>query len=821
MTQPQAYNRETDFTERDGDDTNHAGINTELDAAALSINELRDNLAQIQRDDGTLKNGIVTAESLSDSAFNAVLGEVATATAAASAAADRSVLYSTQSEVEKNAAQAAAQAAAASLEEFDDRYLGSKTANPTTDNDGNPLVTGALYFNSVAGEMRVWAGTFWKATGSAVGGTINTAKYTATAGQTSFAIVYDVGFVHVYLNGKKLESGVAFTANNGTNVILTTGATAGDVVDMIAFGIFSVADAYTKAQADALLGAKANQSTTYTKAELNASTGASLVGFIQSGTGAVARSVQDKLREIMMSLKDAGGVGSGTTSDQAAVVAALASGAESVLVNDNLRFLVASLSNPRGVEFDGHGHIVKAITGGLQKLNSYADKNQRVFGQEYLAYWHNILIAQVSAPTRKPIMVFSGDSTTAGVGLTDPLYSMSNLLLTAGESRGLQTPYGLSSINRGQSGAHTGQWVSTHLAGDLAASPDLLVLRWGINDPGWLKDENPAPLDAGQDYPNRRDVDDYLTSLRAGLTTIRASRNVASLSIVLMTPNSTFDTPNGRDAMWYEQIIPGIKQAARDFQCAFIDTYALARDTELLAGLSMDDPFGDGRGIHPTESFNALIAGAMADVIFPVGLQARLAANQLKNIGGAQWVYEASRTPDMFDYGITIGRADLTNGFLFDGAMWVLRSVDGIALQMSWAYAGDLKRFALRMGFGNSWGPWSVHGETAALIDGAGVFANAGMRVVLNESIAVIDGFLERPSGAPVVLAANSTFGVVPAGLRPVNDSVYCVATVWSGSAFEQRPCRIDASGNMQLLSATSIVVQRIYVSASWSTHVF
>lgn len=87
MTQPQAYNRETDFTERDGDDTNHAGINTELDAAALSINQLRDNLALIQADDGGLKAGIVKAESLDDSAFDAILVDVNLAVSDAQTAA--------------------------------------------------------------------------------------------------------------------------------------------------------------------------------------------------------------------------------------------------------------------------------------------------------------------------------------------------------------------------------------------------------------------------------------------------------------------------------------------------------------------------------------------------------------------------------------------------------------------------------------------------------------------------------------------------------------------------------------------------------------
>lgn len=55
-------------------------------------------------------------------------------------------------------------AAAASYDSFDDRYLGAKAADPATDNDGGVLVDGALYFNSVAGEMRAWSGAAWVAT---------------------------------------------------------------------------------------------------------------------------------------------------------------------------------------------------------------------------------------------------------------------------------------------------------------------------------------------------------------------------------------------------------------------------------------------------------------------------------------------------------------------------------------------------------------------------------------------------------------------------------------------------------------------------------
>ena len=58
-------------------------------------------------------------------------------------------------------AAASASAAAASYDNFDDRYLGAKAADPTLDNDGAALLTGALYWNTVVPEMRVYSGTVW------------------------------------------------------------------------------------------------------------------------------------------------------------------------------------------------------------------------------------------------------------------------------------------------------------------------------------------------------------------------------------------------------------------------------------------------------------------------------------------------------------------------------------------------------------------------------------------------------------------------------------------------------------------------------------
>ena len=59
------------------------------------------------------------------------------------------------------AAETARDQTLAAYDQFDDRYLGAKTADPTVDNDGDPLVAGMLYFNSVDGFMKVYTGTIW------------------------------------------------------------------------------------------------------------------------------------------------------------------------------------------------------------------------------------------------------------------------------------------------------------------------------------------------------------------------------------------------------------------------------------------------------------------------------------------------------------------------------------------------------------------------------------------------------------------------------------------------------------------------------------
>lgn len=147
-----------------------------------------------------------------------------------------------------NAANSAA-AAATALDSFDDRYLGPKSSAPALDNDGNALVSGALYFDSSSNAMQVYDGANWIAASSAGVSSLNLYEYTATAGQTTFSGSDDngasfsgiVGNNIVSMNGIILDPS-DFDDTSGTSIVLTQGATVGDLVNIYAFKSFTVAD---------------------------------------------------------------------------------------------------------------------------------------------------------------------------------------------------------------------------------------------------------------------------------------------------------------------------------------------------------------------------------------------------------------------------------------------------------------------------------------------------------------------------------------------------------------------------------------------------
>ena len=126
-------------------------------------------------------NVAASAASASTSASNASTSETNAASSAASASTDagtattkagESAASATASANSATASEAAKDAALAALDNFDDRYLGAKASDPTLDNDGNPLVSGALYFNTTDDVMKVYEGSTWVAAYASLSGAL-------------------------------------------------------------------------------------------------------------------------------------------------------------------------------------------------------------------------------------------------------------------------------------------------------------------------------------------------------------------------------------------------------------------------------------------------------------------------------------------------------------------------------------------------------------------------------------------------------------------------------------------------------------------------
>jgi len=151
---------------------------------------------------------IDTVTTKSNEAATSATNAASSATAAASSATSAASSATTATTQATNAATSASNAAtsetnaAASFDSFDDRYLGAKSSDPSTDNDGDALLTGALYFNSTANEMRVYTGSAWVVSFASLSGALinsnnlsdvsNATTSRSNLGLTSQALVTDL-----------------------------------------------------------------------------------------------------------------------------------------------------------------------------------------------------------------------------------------------------------------------------------------------------------------------------------------------------------------------------------------------------------------------------------------------------------------------------------------------------------------------------------------------------------------------------------------------------------------------------------------------------
>jgi hypothetical protein len=161
-------------------------------------------------------NASTSASNASTSASNAATSESNAATSesnAATSASNAAELAETNAATSESNAATSASAAAASADAFDDVYLGSKSSDPTTDNDGDPLAAGMLYYNTVSNLMRIYSGSAWENVA------VSTAGFTTLTGVETLT--------NKTLTAPKIANGgFVADANGNEQIIFTTTASA-------------------------------------------------------------------------------------------------------------------------------------------------------------------------------------------------------------------------------------------------------------------------------------------------------------------------------------------------------------------------------------------------------------------------------------------------------------------------------------------------------------------------------------------------------------------------------------------------------------------
>jgi hypothetical protein len=172
---------------------------------------------------------------------------------------------------------------------------------------------------------------------------VNRAVVTATNGQTlvnlPFAYTRGNNSLQLFVNGLIVRgNGVDYTETTTTSVTFSSGLSAGDEVEALGGALLNPANA---------LGMVSDVA-------LAAPTGSALVGHIASGTGAVARTVQSKLRDIVSAEDYTGYDKTGATDCKAAILAAaVAIGVGGIVYTPGKALIDTALTVPAGVTLKG------------------------------------------------------------------------------------------------------------------------------------------------------------------------------------------------------------------------------------------------------------------------------------------------------------------------------------------------------------------------------------------------------------------------------------------------------------------------------------
>lgn len=266
-----------------------------------------------------------------------------------------------------------------------------------------------------------------------------------------------------------------------------------------------------------------------------------------------------------------------------------------------------NLVNPRGSRLFGPGEIRKAATqGGFYQVTRYGDLYRDFIGLEYLyRFWlralvgGNLTIHTYGDSTEATSANGGGYAGVAG-GYADNRGEFQAIFKENLRAAGVWNPINIT--NHGVGGTSFRDCNPVADIDTVTGSVDMMIFKFGINDIQYGLAQFAI------------DMDTKLAAVRAN-----AYGTWDQISIVLVMPNAVFDPGHGRDSRWFEKIRGIYVAAARKHRCFLFDTYGLMPDVELAAtasaGHMMDNPFGNGQGVHPKRIFQSLIVGRLVDAM--------------------------------------------------------------------------------------------------------------------------------------------------------------------------------------------------------------
>ena len=196
--------------------------------------------------------------------------------------ANNAAISKTGADSARDAAVIAKNAAEAALDSFDDRYLGAKAVEPTTDNDGGALLTGALYWDTALPGMRSWNGTEWVTLPAATKASVGLANVDNTSDAAKSVLSA------TKLTTARTINGVSFdgSANISINAAAISNTPAGSIAATTVQAALNELDSEKVAKTDVIAIAKGGTGAT------SANAAADAIGAFRRGTllGTVSQS---------------------------------------------------------------------------------------------------------------------------------------------------------------------------------------------------------------------------------------------------------------------------------------------------------------------------------------------------------------------------------------------------------------------------------------------------------------------------------------------------------------------------------------------------